>query len=140
MSAWRRIATEKLAKHRHLVESSESLGMLWIDLWLVFVHAHSDPADEETIRAIYDFAWWCITGSGNADVQTPAICSFYEHLPTERRVRERLPHFLSRAQFLDMKETFRYHLGADEYDEFVKEFLAGTSRPTGSRGTRRTRR
>jgi len=140
MSAWRRIAAEKLPKHRHLVESSENLGMLWIDLWYVFVDAHGNPADEETIRAIYDFAWWCVTGSGNADVQTTAICHFYEHLPTKPRVRERLPHFLSRAQFLDMKETFRYHLGSAQYEEFVEEFLEGTPRSTDSRSTRRPKR
>lgn len=39
MSAWRRVAIEKLPRHRQLIEHARGVGMLWVDLWLEFVHA-----------------------------------------------------------------------------------------------------
>jgi hypothetical protein len=43
MSAWRRVAAEKLPKQRELIQRSERVGMLWIDLWLRFMDAHQEP-------------------------------------------------------------------------------------------------
>jgi len=73
MSTWRRIAIEKLPQHRQLIEHSESVGMLWVDLWLKFVHAHRPPFDDATVKAIYEFASWCLAGSKNADIASSTI-------------------------------------------------------------------
>src|SRR6266436_1173893 len=64
MSAWRRVAAEKLPKQRELIERSESVGMLWVDLWGIFVLAHREPVDNEAIRGVYEFAKWTCTESG----------------------------------------------------------------------------
>ena len=75
MSAWRKIAIENLPQHRELIDHSESVGMLWVDLWLIFVNAHRPPADESTIKGVYEFASWCMAKSGNADIETLTICN-----------------------------------------------------------------
>jgi hypothetical protein len=63
MSKWRRIAIEKLPRHSELIKESESLGILWVDLWLRFVDAHTPPVDDATVKATYEFASWCLAGS-----------------------------------------------------------------------------
>ena len=123
MSAWRRVATEKLPKQRELIERSDSVGMLWVDLWAIFVLAHREPADEEIIRGVYEFAKWTCTESGNDEMATSTYCHFYEDLPKERLVRERLPQHMTRQDFLVLVDVFKYHLTADEHKEFIRDFL-----------------
>jgi hypothetical protein len=122
MSAWRRIATEKIPKQRELIQRSESVGMLWVDLWLRFVDAHSEPVDEDTIRGVYEFAKWTCTESRSDEMATSTCCHFYEHLPTEPLVRERLSRFMTREEVLQLDEIFKYHLTPDEHREFMREF------------------
>jgi hypothetical protein len=123
MSAWRRIAIEKFSQHRELVERSESVGMLWVDLWVIFANAHRPPVDEMTIRKVYEFAGWCVAESRSIDIATSAVCHFYEHLPTEALLRRELPKYMSRQDFLGMSEVFKYHLSPKEHAAFVREFL-----------------
>jgi hypothetical protein len=123
MSTWRRIATEKLPQHRDLIARSESVGMLWVDLWLIFVGAHRPPINQAEIKAVYEFATWCLTGSGNEDIASSTICHFYEHLPTEPCVRAELPKHMTKQDFLGMSEVFRYHLSASEHASLVQEFM-----------------
>jgi len=123
MSTWRRIAIEKLPQHRKLIQESESVGMLWVDLWLIFIDAHRPPIDDAIVKATYAFASWCLAGSENADIATSTICHFYEHLPTEPLVRRELPKHMDREDVLGLKEVFEYHLTAEEHQRFVNEFL-----------------
>ena len=122
MSAWRRVAIEKLPKQKDLIAKSESVGMLWDDLWCVFLDAHKEPVDEATIRGVYEFAKWTCAGSRDADMATSTCCHFYEHLPLEPRVRERLSRYMSRQDVLGLSEIFKYHLTSDEHREFMQEF------------------
>ena len=122
MSAWREIAIQKVPRHRRLIEESESVGMLWVDLWLRFVDAHRPAVDESTVKGIYDFASWCLTDSGDEEICNAAICGFYEQLPTEPLVRRELPKHMSRDDFVGMKELFEYHLTAEEHELFMNEF------------------
>ena len=122
MSTWRRIAIEKLPQHRKLIQESESLGMLWVDLWVRFVNAHRPPVDEATVKGTYDFASWCV-GNADKDIATSTICHFYEDLPTEPLVRRELPKHMNREDFLGLTEVFEYHLTAEDHQRFVSEFL-----------------
>ena len=122
MSAWRRIATEKLPKLKGLIANSESVGMLWVDLWLVFVDSHEEPADEDTIRGVYEFARWTCAEANNAEMATSTCCHFYEHLPTEPKVWARLSRYMSREDVLGFSEIFRYHCTPEEHGEFMREF------------------
>src|SRR5438270_8651717 len=104
MSAWRRIAIEKLPRLKQTIERSESIGMLWIDLFDAFRRAHEDPPDEATITQIYDFAWWA---AANDDLGSPTVVGFFEDLPTDSRVRHLMPRYVTREQFLGMKDIFK---------------------------------
>src|SRR5438093_1321124 len=122
MSAWRRVAIEKIPRYRMLIEHSESIGMLWVDLWCRFVRAHSDPIDEELIGQIYDYASWC-AASPDPDTRTAGVLSFYEDLPKYSVVRKQMAKWLTTEEFSGMAEVFRYHLCSEkEYKEFVREF------------------
>lgn len=122
MSAWRRVATEKLPQFAQLIDRSESVGMLWIDVWNKFEHAHRDPVDEETIRRIYDFAWWA-AASPDPAVSSATATEFFESLPTNNNVRAVLHRHMSREQFLGMVELFKYHLSPEDHRTFVDDFL-----------------
>ena len=122
MSAWRRVAIEKIPKQKALIAKSDSVGMMWVDLWLVFLDAHREPVDDETIRGVYEFAKWTCAESRDVEMATSTCCHFYESLPTERLVRKRLPRYMSRQEILGFSEIFKYHLSEDEHREFMKEF------------------
>jgi hypothetical protein len=122
MSAWRRVAIEKIPKQRDLIQRSDSVGMLWVDLWLRFLDAHREPVDVETIRGVYAFAKWTCIESRSNEMATSTCCHFYEHLPTESLVRERLLRFMTREEVLQLAEIFKYHLTPDEHREFMREF------------------
>lgn len=124
MSAWRRIGIDKIPKYRELIEQSESIGMLWVDLWVRFVDAHRDPIDEMTIQGVYEFARWACEASGNDELTTSTCCHFYEHLPTVSLVRSKIPQYMSRQEILGLSEIFKYHLSENEYHELMKELLA----------------
>ena len=128
MDTWRHIAIQKVPRHRQLIEESESIGMLWIDLWLRFVDAHSPPIDESTVKGIYEFASWCLTDSDNEEICGSTLCSFYEALPTEPLVRRELPKHMSREDFIGMKEIFEYHLTPEEHKLFMNEFFEAEER------------
>ena len=126
MSAWRRIATEKIPKQRELIQHSENVGMLWVDLWFRFVDAHREPVDEETIRGVYEFAKWTCKDSRSDDMATSTCCHFYESLPTEPLVRAQLRRFMTREEILGLAEIFKYHLTPEEHQEFMREFTGVT--------------
>jgi len=97
--------------------------MLWTKLWLIFVEANSDPKDDATIRGTYNFALWCVAESHDDQIATSTVCHFYEHLPSERPVRKELPKHMTTADFLGMKEVFKYHMTPEEHEAFLNEFL-----------------
>src|SRR5436190_506874 len=122
MSAWRRVAIEKIPRLRKVVEHSESIGMLWVDLWHEFVRAHSDPIDEEVISQIYDYAWWC-ADSPDPDTSTAGVLSFYQDLPTNPKVWKQMAKWLTPEVFSGMGEIFRYHLHSyRDYKDFIQQF------------------
>ena len=120
MSAWRRTAIEKLPNYRKLIEQSANISEFWGEITAEFAKAHRDPIDEAIIGKVYEFAWWVV---GESDIADTALVWFFEDLPTDRRVRELLPRFMSRDQFLGMIEIFKYPLSAEDHAEFVRDFL-----------------
>lgn len=122
MSAWRRVAIAKVPRLRQQIERAERVGMLWVELWLEFVRAHSEPVDEELIGQVYDYAWWC-ANSPDPLTSNAGILSFYEDLPLDPGVRARMARWLPAEDFTGMGEIFRYHLSSyDDYRAFVQEF------------------
>ena len=123
MSSWRRVAIQKIPKERQLIERCESVGMLWVDLWFKFIKAHRDPVDDETIRGVYEFANWTFANC-SGEIMTSTCFHFYEDIPLDHMVRQRLPEFMTRAEFAELTDIFKYKLTPDEHREFVREFMS----------------
>ena len=123
MSAWRRAALERLPQYRLMIEQAESVGMLWEELWDKFVAAHRDPVDEETIRQIFNFAWWAVNDSKNADTASATVVRFFEDLPKDKDVCALLPQHMTRDEFLGFVDIFKYNLSEEKHKAFVEDFL-----------------
>ena len=123
MSAWRRLALQRLQKCSKTIERAENIRSLWTDLWLEFERAYQDPVDEDFIASVYEYGSWCLVGSHNSEIQTAAIIGFYERLPLTDRIRKDMPNNLSRADFFGLEEVFRSHLSHSQYSELAQEFL-----------------
>jgi hypothetical protein len=112
MSRWRGRANELLLassdpirrrKIQRTISSSKDAYALWGDVFLEFKDAHDDPPDESFIAGVYDYAKWCITQYGNADLLTATIVSFWEELATDQQVVRDLPRWLSTPEFEGVK-------------------------------------
>jgi hypothetical protein len=124
MSAWRRKAIEFLPGQRTLIEDSESVGMLWVELWFLFCDAHRHPPDEALIRGTYQFALWTLKHSGDGDIQTATCFHFYEHLPEEPLVRKQAPRYMFRSEVLGLSEVLTRRIGPEEFRKFLEEFVS----------------
>jgi hypothetical protein len=128
VSAWKRTALEKLPECRTLIESSDSPMALWIELHLRFERLN----DDDFTRRIFEYARWCVESPGDgghlSDAGTAAVCAFYEHLPQQAAIRRDLSRWLTREEFTNLREAFRYHLSEQEFLEFEKDFLDRTKK------------
>ena len=122
MSAWRRKAIEKLPEYRPIIERSKCVMAFLDGINCDFVQAHRDPIDELKIRRVYDFAWWAVGESGNDDISSRVAIGFFEDLPLDKQVRELLPQYMTRDQFLGMAEIFKYHLTSEEHSTLFNIF------------------
>ncbi len=133
MSSWRRIALEKLPEYRDLIEHADNPMALWIDLHIKFKEVYrAETPDDGVIRRFYEYARWCLESPGARDylseAGSAAACAFYEHLPQNGVIRRDLPRWLSRDEFLGLRDVFRYHLSDEEYRIFEAEFLGKTKK------------
>ena len=124
MSLWRRIALAKLPELRSLINSAPNIMALWIELQLKLGSLYGDPANEQLISRVYDFASWSLNDSRNLDTRTAVVCAFYEHLPKMPTARADLPNQLRLEDFEKLKQSFKYLLTEQEHEEFINEFLA----------------
>ena len=122
MSTWRRVATEKFPDFREEVEGSESLGVLWVELYSHFLRAHEEPVNHKLIRCCYDYAWWCLNESRNIDVAAKVGMGFYENLPKDRVARERMAEHLTFQDFNKVAPYCSYFLSPADFSLFCEEF------------------
>lgn len=133
MSAWKRVALEKLPEYRKLVDAADSPMALWIELHLKFEDAHRLPVpDADLVRRFYEYARWCWQSPGSGDLRSDAgtavACAFYEHLPQNKAICRDLPRWLTNAEFAELREVFRYHLSEPEFSNFESEFISAHAR------------
>ncbi len=114
---------ERRALIEELLEE-DRVGALWFGLLMEFEAAYEkSPFDEDFIRRVYEYAWWCLDDVHGEDVVSAVVIYFFEQLPTNELVKKDLPNLITRDEFLGVKDLFRYCLTEEEYEEFVKEFL-----------------
>lgn len=128
MSAWRRKALELLPGQRRVIDSAPEPMALWIELHFALERAYHAPVpDDSLIRAIYEYARWCLDTPDKSDDPsgffTAVIVAFFEHLPTDKRVREDLHRWLTKEEFLGLEAPFRYFLEEGEFERIKTDFL-----------------
>lgn len=127
MSAWRRVALEKLPEYRQIIGAAENPMALWIELTPRFEDAYVDTIKNHgVIRRFFEYARWCLESPGDggalSDAGTAAVCAFYEHLPEQEAVRRDLYRWLSRNEFLSFREVWRKSMSEEQFREFESEF------------------
>ena len=133
MSAWKRVALEKLPEYRRIIEEAERPMALWIELHLKFEDIYrAEVLDDDLIRRFYEYARWCLESPGEgrclSDAGTAAVLAFYEHLPQLGVIRRDLPRWLSRDEFMGLRDAFHYHLSEEQFASFESEFLDKTKK------------
>src|SRR4051794_31393377 len=98
MSAWRRVAIERIPRLRQEVADSVNVHDLWLGLMRRFVDAHAAPMDEELISQIYGYAWWC-TSATDDKTRNAGLLSFFEDLPLYPEVWPHMAKWLSAEEF-----------------------------------------
>ncbi len=116
MSAWRRKALA-LFPHlrRDLHDRSFSYYMLFFDLLPLVRQAHA-AHDTVTLRAIYDFAAWCLQQEHRADDLYNAVCvAFYEHLFDHTEDWESVSAWLTPTVAAAVWPLWKVRLGTDQW-------------------------
>jgi hypothetical protein len=123
MSQWRRQALQELPALKVVVERQPSVMSLWIELLGELTRAYEKaPLNEDLVARLYRYAYWSLAESKDPDAVTAVVVAFYEHLPTEPRVRQDVHRWLSQELFHGLEERFGYFLSPAELDEFKVEF------------------
>lgn len=129
MSAWRRIAIERLPTLQKQIAAAEGPYSVWGELLNATKQAYAqEPFDDALIAAIYGYGDWCVCKSHNSDLATAALFCFYEHIPTDPPLRADVGRWMSVEDFHGLRNIFQYHLSEAEMDIFTQEFLAQKKR------------
>ena len=138
MSAWKRVALEKLPEFRLHIETADSPMALWIELHMEFeaIYREASP-DRNLVRRFYEYARWSLVAPGKggyqSEVSQAVACAFYEHLPQHGGIRRDLPNWLTREGCEELREVFRYHLTEPEFSDFESEFFSAPSKTVRTR-------
>jgi len=109
---------------RNLIRKVKSPMGLWVELTDCFQEAHRDAEGKPLIRAVYDYARWCVCESRSDDVQSAAVVAFYEDLVLDKRVIEQIPYHMTRQEFLGLTDVFKYYLEPEQHKAFMEEMLS----------------
>ena len=129
MEAWLEEASKQFPE---LLDSmtDPNLGIvgLWIELFNMLQRAYDgQTTDDDLIRRIYHFAAWCFqqpqTIEAGTDPSSAAALGLIEDIPLDSRVSSDLYRWMSEDSFRGFENLFRYHLDADQFQNFSKDFF-----------------
>ena len=103
MATWRRKALAAFPELRRWLNTHDDTHYtyytLFFDLLPMSRDAHAS-GDATTLRAIYEFAEWCLSQRNRADdLYNAALVAFYEHLFDEQEDWAKVLPWLTRAVF-----------------------------------------
>ncbi len=125
MSAWRRIAIEKLPELQKEISMAGGAFGVWIQLHLELENIYGrETVDDSLIARIYEYASWCLCQPHDDNLRSAVVVCFYEHLPLAHKVRQDVARWLSEEEFTTLRFAFCYHLSASEVEDFACEFRA----------------
>ena len=125
--SWKDAALRCFPEFAERLREEDTPYLLWFELWSVFKSAYRGQVNRDLIARIYRFADWCaqqprgVTASD--DLMTCVAVCFFEEIPTYPPARDDMPNWFTRAEFVDMRDIFRYKLGPEEFSRFEAELL-----------------
>jgi hypothetical protein len=120
MSAWRRVALEKLPELKRTIEEASNPMALWIEIRLRFEDAF-DRGDKSFVGRALEYgkwSWRVIDG----EAPTAVACAFFEHLPEHEGMRQEIPRWFTRGEFEELKGVFTYHAGKEVVAQLERAF------------------
>jgi len=114
---WRREAFERLPEFRRLLQEEQSPYSFFGELVEKLNSAYK-AGNEDIIKRIYGLVFWCINDAprgknASDDIFTIVTCSFLEHLPAHKLIRQDIGTWFYQREIIEMTEIFHYH-GTDE--------------------------
>jgi hypothetical protein len=112
-----------------MIEKSDGLMALWIELCSKFERAYMTPVDNEFIGRVYDYARWCsrrppVSDDPGNDPLTCVCCAFFEHVLTIPAARREMYRWFSVADVMASKRVFSHLIGEDDFEKLVAELRA----------------
>ena len=99
---------------------------LWIELRLEFETAFREN-NADKVNRILKYARWS-WNTRNEDAVVAVNCAFFEHLPEDEKMREKIPQWFSRLEFDQLRDVFTYHAGAETVAAIEKRYLDSRKR------------
>ena len=112
---WRELALQRLPRFQDVIREARSHVDLWQEFREILSETSIDESRDDDTKAIYDYAWWCVTASGDPVVALEVETFFYEDLPVYDHFKGQLPRFISPEQFKRLEPCMKYRLTEPEY-------------------------
>jgi hypothetical protein len=122
---WRDEAMRRFPDHAETFREAESPYAVWSDLWHIFGSAY-ESGNSALVAGIYAYAEWCGTQprgeTAEDDLATCVNTCFVEHIPTNPKALDDMPHWFTLADVKRMKDTFSYHVGPEGYAKILARY------------------
>ena len=130
MQEWKQKALELLPEIKTEILESDNPMRLWIEIVLSFDEAYEEPINESFIKRVYEYEEWCLEqGEGETageHLSTCVVTSFWEHIPTNKAVREDMTRWFTLEEVLKNQQFFGYHLSAGNFEDLVNMYSKST--------------
>ncbi len=101
----------------------ENPYLCWFDLIFLFEDAYKSPRNEDVIKRIYDYAFWCIQQpegkTAEDDLGTCVAVCFLEHIPTIEEAVSDMPRWFTYDQVIYSEEVFSYMVGKEGFQKIL---------------------
>ena len=122
MSAWRRKALEFLPQFRNAIESSDSPGMLWVEISNEFRDHAIEREDQEFIEGTLKYLSWSTSSAAGESSQQSALCGFLEDITYNKKHWILFKDWFDKPQFERYKGSFQYALSENEFAQLEDLF------------------
>jgi hypothetical protein len=121
MSTWRRKALEFLPEIRLEIESSDSVGYLWIEIFNIFCRA-VENSNDDFIKRTLKYLIWCTSDDAGEETRQSLYCGFLESIARKKNYWPFFKNWFSKKQFEQYKGSFMYVLSKKEYSQLEDTF------------------
>ena len=125
-NSWGLEATHRFPDLLDRLAGITAMYSLWNELSKIFKEAYGPPKNPDLISRIYAFARWCGDQprgkTAEDDLLTCVSVCFLEEIPTMEAAIEDMPSWFTRAEVLNMKDTFSYHVGEVRFLKIIAAY------------------